>query len=110
MRDICNAISKYEKSFCEVYQVGLNEAMVLCSLSEKPLSAGDIAELTGMTPSHTSKVISVVEKSAYVKRVLGDRDRRQMYFELMPSGAQLLERIAENSIPIPDMLKSLFEK
>ena len=51
-----------EARLLEQYGVSLNEAMVLCSISGETVTAGTIVERTGLTPSHASKVISLVEK------------------------------------------------
>ena len=112
MRELYKAIDAYEKEFEKVYGVCLNEAMALCSLSheQKELSATEIAEKTGMTTSHTSKVIKSIEGKELIHRTLGKEDKRQMYFTLTPSGEERLQQISCRELEIPEILKPVFEK
>ena len=82
MRDILKALNDFERDFERTHGVCLNEAAVLCSLKSGRLSASDIAAKVGLTPSHASKVIRSIERKGLVERVLGQHDRRQMYFDL----------------------------
>lgn len=93
MRDIYRALNDFERDFEKVHGVGLNEAMVLCCLENASLSSGEIAESTGMTCSHTSKMIGSVEGKGLIERVLGERDKRQMYFHLTVKGRECLQGI-----------------
>ena len=111
MRDIYKAISLFEFEFEKAYGLSLNEAMVLCSLEEasgKGLTSTTIAERTEMTPSHTSKVIRMVEKKKFVKRAVGEIDKRQMYFCLTGSGRKILELLDREDIRVPELLKPVF--
>ena len=84
--------------------------MVLCCLENASLSSGEIAESTGMTCSHTSKMIGSVEGKGLVERVLGERDKRQMYFHLTVKGRECLQGMVCGSVPVPDILQPIFEK
>lgn len=110
MREIYRALNDFERDFEQVHGVGLNEAMVLCCLEESALSSGEIAESTGMTCSHTSKTIGSVEKKGLIERVLGERDKRQMYFHLTDDGKMRLQGMVCGSVPVPDILQPIFEK
>lgn len=110
MRNIYKALSDFENSFEEVHGVGLNEAMALCSIGEDTLSATEISEKTGMSTSHTSKVIRSIEEKKLIKRVLGEKDKRQMYFSLNTKGKKCLSEMKCGSVEIPELLKPLFEK
>ena len=90
MRDIYRAIQTFEADFQKVHRVCMNEAMLLCSLSGGKRSAAEIAAINAMSPSHTSKVIRSVEEKGFVKRVLGEQDKRKMYFELTAAGKKCL--------------------
>lgn len=110
IRDIYRSIADYEQRFEKAYNLCLNEGMLLCSLSGgKRLSSGEIAELLGLTTSNTSKVIKSAEDKGFVKRMLGDKDKRQMYFSLTPKGEEQLLLIDCSSVGIPDFLKQLLE-
>lgn len=109
MRDIYKALSGFEAQFERVYGLSLNEAMILCALQEsgKEMTSTALAERTGMTPSHTSKVIRAVEERKLIDRALGEVDKRQMYFCLTPSGVELLKEINREKVKVPEMLKPM---
>ena len=62
MRELLKALSELENQLITTYGISLNEAMVLCSIGSETVAAGTIVERTGMTPSHASKTISLIEK------------------------------------------------
>lgn len=109
LRDLCRAIGEYEQEFQKVYTISLNEGMVLCSLREKRLSSGEIAKQINLTCSNTSKLIRSIEDKGYIERVMGEEDRRQMYFSLTPEGAKIIEKIEVDSIPLSEPLKGLLK-
>ena len=62
IRDIQRAVNRFEQDFERKYGICLNEGMVLCSLLKvDSLSAGELGELLGLSPSNASKVIRSVE-------------------------------------------------
>lgn len=109
MRELFQALSFLESSLLDLYGISLNEAMVLCSVGNETVTAGTIVERTGLTPSHTSKVISLVEKKGMLLRTLSEKDKRQMCFTLTEKAEQCLKAIKENGIDIPERLLPLFE-
>lgn len=112
MREIYKALDTYERAFEGAYGVCLNEAMALCALSyqKEKITSSMIAEKTGMSLSHTSKVLRLLESKELIKRSLGKEDKRQMYFALTQNGRIALEPMTEESIEIPELLKPVFEK
>ncbi|MGE4567762.1 MAG: MarR family winged helix-turn-helix transcriptional regulator [Bacteroidales bacterium] len=109
IRDVYKSLNEFEGAFQRVHGLSINEAMVLCSLSEAPRSSGEIADYTAMLVSHASKVIRAVEEKGYISRRLGEKDRRQMYFRLSPAGLEKLREMKCNLVPIPSLLLPLFE-
>lgn len=109
MRELFSALSSLENNLTEAHGVSLNEAMILCALGNEHVTASTIAERTGMLPSHTSKVIAVLEKNGLIKRQLGKSDKRRMYFSLTTKGRECLERMKSYEFDIPDLLKPLFK-
>lgn len=107
IREIHRAICELESGLEHLHGVSLNEGMLLCTLSaEGTLSSGEIAEKMGLTNSNTSKVIKSVESKGFVRRMLGECDKRQMYFELTDEGRQKLIDINMCRSEIPeDILK-----
>lgn len=110
MKDIYKAISEFEVSFEQVHGVSLNEAMTLCTIGDSTLSASVIAEQTGLSASHSSKVLRSIEEKELIQRALGDRDKRQMYFSLSEEGRNRLEGMQCGTVSIPKILQPVFEK
>lgn len=110
IRDIHRSIIEYEQQFEKTHNLCLNEGMLLCSLSKNEmLTSGEIAELLGLTNSNTSKVIRSVENKKLIKRVLGEKDKRQMYFLITVEGKSKLEAISNIHIEIPELLQSFID-
>ena len=82
MRELFKALSELEANLIEQHGVSLNEAMALCCIGGDRLTASAISEHTGLSASHTSKVIRSIEDKELIVRSLGDKDKRQMYFTL----------------------------
>lgn len=104
LRDINVAMNDLEMQLNEKYGIGLNEAMALCCLSDGRLSATEIAEKTGMTNSHCSKVIRSIEQKLLIERSLGESDKRQMYFCLNKEGKNKLSQIKCKGLVLPEVL------
>lgn len=94
---------QFEVAFEARYGVSLNGGMVLCSLSKvECLTSGEISSKLGITNSNASKVIATIEKLGYIKRNIGTVDKRKMCFQLTERGAELLRRINNDEIDIPE--------
>lgn len=111
IREINRAVAAFEAEMEKMYNLSLNEGMLLCSLSKaERLSSGEIAESLGLTNSNASKVIRNVEGKGLIKRVMGRKDKRQMYFSLTPEGEKALHEIHCEKIEVPSLLKDLMCK
>lgn len=111
IRDIYRTIGAFEAQFEKEYGICLNEGMLLCSLSKTDrLSSGEIAEALGLTTSNASKVIKSVENKELVERVLGMKDKRQMYFSLTEKGKLLLSEIKCDKLDMSDVLKCILKR
>ena len=99
MRELFKALSELETRLMEQYGVSLNEAMALCCIGGDTLTASVISENTGLSASHTSKVIRSIEEKELIVRNLGDKDKRH----------ECLEALKANEIEIPELLKPLFK-
>lgn len=110
IRDLQRGVAAFEQAFVKRYGIGLNEGMVLCSLTHaERLASGELGELLGLTPSNISKVIAAVEKKGLVERFLGQEDRRQMYFALTSAGRALIDSICCSEVECPPILLPLLE-
>ena len=107
MRELFKALSELEANLIEQHGVSLNEAMALCCIGGDRLTASAISEHTGLSASHTSKVIRSVEKKGLNERILGDDDKRQMYFSLTQEGERCLKELECCDVEIPDVLKKI---
>lgn len=108
VRDLYRAIGEFEARFEKAYDLGLNEGMLLCCLTRmERLSSGEIAEQLGLTNSNTSKVIKFLENKGFVRRIMGDNDKRQMYFSLTPAGRAKIAEVEGGDIEIPELLKNV---
>ena len=64
IRDMYRAIAEFEARFEKVYQLGLNEGMVLCCLSRmENLSSGEIAEQLNISINS----VRTLKQNAYKK-------------------------------------------
>lgn len=105
IRDIQRSIIAFEQQFEKRYGICLNEGMALCSLyKSERLTSGELGELLGLTLSNTSKVIASVEGKELVTRILGTKDKRQMYFTLTGKGRELMSTINCEEIEVPELL------
>ena len=102
MRDVFKAMARFEDAFEKVYQVSLNEAMILCALQE--------ASPNNMTATTAKDIVyETVEEKELIVRTLGEEDRRLMQFHLSQSGKKLVRQLALEKVEIPELLKPLFE-
>ena len=109
IRDLQRAIARFEAAFIQRFGLTLNEGMLLCTLLELScLSASELAEALGLTPSNTSKVIRPVEDKQLIARLISKEDKRHMLFTLTPEGRRLIQEIKESTHEVPeDLLKAL---
>lgn len=89
LKDIYHMLYAYEKKFNEENKITVNEAMVLCFLSDgKDRTAGELCAHVGLSNSRVSKIINDMEKKAYIFRRMGEADKRHMFFQLTPNGQE----------------------
>ena len=98
MRDLMKSLSELEARLEDVYGISLNEAMVLCSIGDDTIAAGDIIACTGLASSHASKIIRSVEDKGLLLRKFGEKDKRQIFFTLTRKGKNCLDRIKKKAL------------
>lgn len=108
LRDIFKIIKDFEFEFQKKHDLCLNEGMTLCSLKNGKLSSSELAEYLGLTPSNMSKVIRSVEDKGFVERIMGDEDKRQMYFALSPDGKSKLNSLKCEEESLDSILESIY--
>ncbi len=110
IRDLQHAIALFETNFEKAHGICLNDGMTLCSLQKaEKLSSGELSAMLGLSHSNMSKVLKSVEKKGYVKRDIGDNDKRQMFFLLTDTGRQLLADIKNSNHQMPEPLGSIIK-
>lgn len=110
IRDLYRAINDFEIKFFEKHNLCLNEGMLLCALQSEELTSGEIAEILNLTASNTSKVIRSVEEKGLISRVMGKKDKRQMFFSLSPDGRACLESLRTEKVEMPPILSKFLQK
>lgn len=89
IKDIYKTLYQFEKTFAEVHNITINEAMVLCCLKDnESKSAGTLCEFIGLSNSRVSKILTAVENKEFIYRVINKEDKRQMFFSLTSKGKE----------------------
>ena len=110
VRDIYRAVTELENEMEAAYGLNLNEAMLLCNLSDKgSMTAGEVGECLGLTQSNASKVIRSLEKKELLKRSLDKTDKRIRHFRLTKTGEEKLDGMDCQSITLPPLLEYCVE-
>jgi DNA-binding MarR family transcriptional regulator len=110
IRELYRAIIEFENHINTQYGLSLNEAMLLCCLSDRSmLSSTEISEALGLTCSNTSKVIKTVEGKKLIRRILSKDDKRSMLFRLTSKGEKKLSEMDVCTEELPDELKRYIE-
>lgn len=108
IRDIYRSIAEFEVQFTQVYDLSLNEGMLLCTLLNRPkLTSSEIAEALGLSASNTSKVIRSVEDKKLITRLIGKEDKRQMHFTLTSEGKSKITDIKNAVFEMPELLQQV---
>ncbi len=93
IKTVFKKIHEFEQKLQTGHNVTINEAMVICCLCGTKKSSGGIAKETEISLSRTSRVLLSLEQKGYVKRSLGDKDKRLMMFVLSEAGKMKLAEI-----------------
>lgn len=108
IRTVYRAITALENDMEKAFGLNINEAMLLCLLSETDdPSSSEIASQMGLSHSNTSKVIGSLEKKGYIKRRLCKDDKRSMRFSLTKAGRDQLEKVNCQQVQMPECLQKL---
>lgn len=108
IRDVYRAIAEFEVQFTQMYDLSLNEEMLLCTLLNTPkLTSSEIAEALGLSASNTSKVIRSVEGKKLITRLIGKEDKRQMRFSLTTEGKNRISDIKNATFELSGLLQQV---
>jgi DNA-binding MarR family transcriptional regulator len=89
-------------------RLGINRTDLRCLNiveNEGPLTAGRLAELSGLTTAAVTSVLDRLERAGYARRTRDSEDRRQVIVELTPL---LLERARQIWTPLFDEAMAAF--
>jgi DNA-binding MarR family transcriptional regulator len=82
-------------------QMGLSatdeKCLDLVSRTEGPVTAGRIAELSGLSTGAVTGVIDRLEKGGFVRRVRDPHDRRKVLVELVPADVEKFAHLFEGA-------------
>lgn len=108
IKDLYRALYNFEREFQQNYDITINEAMLLCSLSDGVArSANEICEFMGLSSSRGSRVINTTESKKFILRQMGDIDKRKMMFTLTSDGNKKLSEMHSESQGIMEKFKSI---
>ena len=108
IRDVYRAIAEFEVQFTQMYDLSLNEGMLLCTLLNTPkLTYSEIPEALGLSASNTSKVIRSVEGKKLITRLIGKEDKRQMRFSLTTEGKNRISDIKNATFELSELLQQV---
>ena len=108
IRNIYRTIAQFEASLQQELGLNINEAMLLCLLSDgETRLAGRIADELGLTRSNASKVIASLERHGLILRQTCQEDSRCQLFHIGPRGLEKLERIHCDDLQMPPELRAL---
>lgn len=101
LRNVYKAIGSFETDMQRSVGLNLNEAMLLCLLSDGSLIlAGEIAEKLALTRSNASKVIAALEKATLILRVPCSEDNRCQKFRISDNGRKKIKEM-ERKLMMP---------
>lgn len=109
MRRLVQSLQNLEGQIQGSVGCDLNQVMILCIISEMPISSSEIAQKIGLLPAHTSKILSSIEDQHLIVRSFGKEDKRKVFFELTPEGHKKLNEIKSLNLEIPELIRPLMQ-
>ena len=94
LRGLHSAVDTLSQTVAD--QIGVNRTDLRCIQmlgQHGPLTAGQLAEASGLTTGAVTTVIDRLEKTGFAQRVRDDVDRRRIYVALTPSANQQMSAI-----------------
>lgn len=107
IRDVYRAIAEFEVQFTQMYDLSLNEGMLLCTLLNTPkLTSSEIAEALGLSAS-TLQGHSLCRGKKLITRLIGKEDKRQMRFSLTTEGKNRISDIKNATFELSELLQQV---
>ena len=97
MREVFRAMSSFETAFEKVYRITLNEAMILCILKDatERMTATNLSKSTDLSPSHTSKMLRILEEKGLIERRILNGNRRSFHIFMTEEGKKKQQLVRE---------------
>ncbi len=83
----------FHTAVAEQIGLGATEEKTLLILSNGPLTAGEIAQQTGLTTPSVTSLIDRLERKGFVRRVRDHQDRRRVFVEVDQSRLSELTQV-----------------
>jgi len=91
LRFMILAIQRFRQALAEHFNLGLSETIAMTNLtSTEPLTARELAERVGLTPSTITSLVDRLERDGMVIRVPHETDRRKTNVTLTEYGTSAL--------------------
>lgn len=108
IKEIYRMLYQFEREFAERHDLTINEAMLLCCLKGgEARTAGALCEFVGLSGPRVSRVIAAVEKKGYLRRGIGELDRRQMLFSLTDLGLAKIRQMQHEAMGFDELFARL---
>lgn len=109
LKDVLRLMGNLEDSIKEQFGLGLTEALVLCSIDNGCSKAHTLSEEIGLSPSRLSRVLASLEKKGLLDRQRCEEDKRNWDNSPSNKGTQLLERLHNHGVDVPEPLVRCLE-
>gem|GEM_PF-2669052 len=93
MKDLLRELQSLERDMQKNQDIGLEEAVLLCCISDRCKCQGDIATETGLSATQASRLLSRLENKGLLKREIDPADKRKMIFSLSGDGDRKLKAV-----------------
>ncbi len=91
-------LQQLDTSLKKKHNICLDEAIILCCLSQRCKCQGDVAGETGLTATQASRMLSRLENKSLIIRTIAPEDKRKMIFALTQDGENKLKEITPEGI------------
>ncbi|UQS27458.1 MULTISPECIES: MarR family winged helix-turn-helix transcriptional regulator [Amycolatopsis] len=85
-----------------------HKALDLAARADGPLTAGEIAKLTGLSTGAVTGVIDRLERAGFVRRVRDAKDRRKVLVEVLPVDEEKVAPLFESALVVTEKVLEKF--
>ncbi|GAB2957065.1 MarR family transcriptional regulator [Amycolatopsis acidiphila] len=85
-----------------------HKALDLASRADGPLTAGRIAQLTGLSTGAVTGVIDRLERAGFVRRVRDTQDRRKVLVEILPMDEERYAPLFSSALDVVEQVLERF--